>query len=431
MGTLWYKSRSVEWDMGMPAAGAKAYFFLGGVQGTPLSVYTDAAETAPHPNPVEADGNGRWPAVFIPYIASYGVRVTSEINVPLWLDDLIPNPNPVEVDVTVPIEERVTTGMFHWEPIQSTKPAYVRANGRTIGNASSGATERAHTDTQPLYVYLWNAMANAQAPVLPGGRGASAAADFAANKTLGLPNMKGAIPAGLDDMGASAGSFFSGLTFDQGNATTPGSALGTNSLTLTVAQMPSHTHGGSTGSAGAHSHGGFTGNDAQEHTHAVNIGTTSNGDHDHTPGSSTSAETTDHTHQFGPISTDPVDPGAHTFPFIQEGVSTGVGSRIVVGNANPSPPSAVFGDAPDHSHTIPLTTTTGKSAAHTHGVTIATDGSHAHNVDGNTAAATTPHTHGIGSDGAHTHTMNLDSVGGNGAVNNLPRTILGTWYIKL
>ena len=40
---------------------------------------------------------------------------------------------------------------------RSTAPAgYVRVNGGTIGSAASGASERAHADTQPLYELLWN-----------------------------------------------------------------------------------------------------------------------------------------------------------------------------------------------------------------------------------------------------------------------------------
>jgi hypothetical protein len=75
---------------------------------------------------------------------------------------------------------------------------FVRANGRTIGSATSGATERANADCQTLFQYLWGADANL---AVSGGRGASAAADWAANKTLTLPDSRGRTIAGLDDMG--------------------------------------------------------------------------------------------------------------------------------------------------------------------------------------------------------------------------------------
>lgn len=80
---------------------------------------------------------------------------------------------------------------------------FLWCDGRTIGNASSGATARANADTQELFVHLWNNFANAQAAV-SGGRGASALADFNANKTITLPDLRGRVVAGKDNMGGSA-----------------------------------------------------------------------------------------------------------------------------------------------------------------------------------------------------------------------------------
>lgn len=69
-------------------------------------------------------------------------------------------------------------------------PGWIRANDTTIGNASSGATGRANADTEALFTLLWNKIANQWAPV-SSGRGASAAADYAANKTLALSKSLG------------------------------------------------------------------------------------------------------------------------------------------------------------------------------------------------------------------------------------------------
>ena len=70
----------------------------------------------------------------------------------------------------------------------TTAPAgWVRCNGRTIGSASSGATERANADAEDLFLFLWTNFADAQCAV-SSGRGASAAADWAANKTIALPD---------------------------------------------------------------------------------------------------------------------------------------------------------------------------------------------------------------------------------------------------
>ena len=67
---------------------------------------------------------------------------------------------------------------------------WVVMNDGTIGSASSGATTRANADTQALFELLWNNTTNANCAV-SGGRGASAAADFSANKTIALPKMLG------------------------------------------------------------------------------------------------------------------------------------------------------------------------------------------------------------------------------------------------
>lgn len=62
-------------------------------------------------------------------------------------------------------------------------------DGSTIGSASSGATY-ANAAAKNLFTFLWTNLSNAVAPV-SSGRGASAAADWAANKTLTLPDARG------------------------------------------------------------------------------------------------------------------------------------------------------------------------------------------------------------------------------------------------
>ena len=64
--------------------------------------------------------------------------------------------------------------------------SWVLMDDKTIGNAASGGTGRADADTVDLFTLLWTNTANAECPVST-GRGASAAADYAANKTIKLP----------------------------------------------------------------------------------------------------------------------------------------------------------------------------------------------------------------------------------------------------
>lgn len=78
---------------------------------------------------------------------------------------------------------------------------WVLVNDGTIGNALSGGTARANADTAALFTLLWNNVSNTFAPV-SAGRGANAAADYAANKTIGLTKMLG---RALAIAGAGAG----------------------------------------------------------------------------------------------------------------------------------------------------------------------------------------------------------------------------------
>ncbi len=122
---------------------------------------------------------------------------------------------------------------------------WLLCSGGTIGSASSGGTLRANADTETLYALLWDSWSNTELPIQTSGgvastRGANAAADFAANKRLPVPDVRGRVIAGKDDMGGSAASRLTSSYF--GIGTTLGLAGGSQSHTLTTSQMPAHTH---------------------------------------------------------------------------------------------------------------------------------------------------------------------------------------------
>jgi hypothetical protein len=119
----------------------------------------------------------------------------------------------------------IQTGMMI-DYFGTTAPSgWVLARGGTIGKAGSGASARQNADTENLFVLLWNSISNSYCPV-SGGRGASAAADFAAEKTLTLPDLQGKVSVGKDV------SIFSNL----------GSSVGSETVTLIEDNLPSHSH---------------------------------------------------------------------------------------------------------------------------------------------------------------------------------------------
>src|ERR1043166_3226960 len=229
MGILWPHSNTVaRTNADRRAAGALAYFFEAGTT-TPRTTYQDADLTTPHAHPVVADASGRCPAVFVDF-GSYRERVKTAGGTQLWDTDDIPNPAPFDEEVGVDENALLTTGDVFFRFKQGTRTGSVRANGRTIGSGNSGASERANDDTLDLYTVLYDSLSNAVCPV-EGGRGTNAAVDFAANKKLMLPDRRGAVPGGLDDMGNTAASLLGSAPVVAGSTILPGSTLGANTHT--------------------------------------------------------------------------------------------------------------------------------------------------------------------------------------------------------
>lgn len=114
-------------------------------------------------------------------------------------------------------------------------PGSVLLDGNTIGNAGSGATY-ANAACEGAYHYLWRNFGNTQCPVT-GGRGASAAADWAANKGIQVPDARGRAVAGFDN-GGGAGR----LTSATVNASVMGNSGGEERHQLVTAELASHSH---------------------------------------------------------------------------------------------------------------------------------------------------------------------------------------------
>jgi microcystin-dependent protein len=122
----------------------------------------------------------------------------------------------------------LSTGDFKLTLKTTADAGYVMCDDGTIGNVSSGATTRANADCQALYTLIWNNVSDTYAPVTS-GRGASASADWAAQKPMALTKMLGRAIAI-----SGAGS---GLT-----SRTLGQTLGEETHLLTTSEIPAHKH---------------------------------------------------------------------------------------------------------------------------------------------------------------------------------------------
>lgn len=128
-------------------------------------------------------------------------------------------------------------------------------DGSTIGNSASGAN---HADNlcRELFIQLWNVTTEAYCPTGPvPGRGASAIADWAANRYITLPDATGRAPLSI----ASAGT-----------GSSMGAVGGSLSHTHTIRQ---HYHamgnGGTLSVPLNHDHGSFNSADENAHVHAM------------------------------------------------------------------------------------------------------------------------------------------------------------------
>jgi hypothetical protein len=280
-------------QFGNPLAGGHLYTIQAGTVSTPQNSYQDSALTLPWPNPIILDASGRLPQFFLAD-GNIKIRLTDVNGVEkLVADGLVVTGassgggGGAVVDVTTIL----ATGDIKVKYGTGVLSGFVRCNARTIGSATSGASERANADTQALFEYLWNNDANL---VVSTGRGASSIADWGANKTITLPDWRGRAIAALDDMGNTAAGRLTATYFGT-SAIVLGAAGGAESKTLAAANMAAHTHSGTTGAM----------NSNASHSHSINVLLTGGAPNFsgaagaiQLTATSTAATNTDHTHNF-------------------------------------------------------------------------------------------------------------------------------------
>ncbi|MBN1991362.1 MAG: hypothetical protein JW953_01565 [Anaerolineae bacterium] len=122
---------------------------------------------------------------------------------------------------------------------------WLLTDGKTVGSASSGGTALADDDAEELFTFLWTNFDNTTLTIqnssgTPTTRGASAAADFAANKRMPLPDLRGRAPVGQDDMGGTSANRVTAAAADL-----MGGVGGAETVTLDTTMIPAHPHSSS------------------------------------------------------------------------------------------------------------------------------------------------------------------------------------------
>jgi len=368
--------------------GAKIYVFDAGTN-TPREAFSDALSGAKYSQPIMTDSSGCIPPIWVSATPIKLVITTFKDGVIRTVDNInvVGNSSGGGGGGTPSPATDIPPGFMLPAHTVGAVSGWVRANGMSIGNAVSGATERADDDTKELFKVLWG---KDQSLPISGGRGANADADFAAGKRIDLPDYRGRSAVGLDGMGNALANILTAGVMTAGTGNAIGSKGGISSVTLTADQIPTHNHSGTVASTeGAHTHTGIgDSNGAHVHTGTTSAG----GDHTHT------INDPQHTHTEKSVS---VSGGAvFNGSSFASGVITGVGvSQVDSGAARTG---ISVNAAADHTHTI----TTDTGGAHTHNLTLQ-------------------------SAGQHTHSINVPSFGGGAAHTNMAPFITATYYIKL
>jgi hypothetical protein len=228
-------------NAGVQLAGGKAYFRVSGTT-TPADVYADSDLTEELAYPIVADAYGNFPElVYLDPTVTYRLTIiasTGSLASPLYAADPINADEGAGGIETADInDEAITaakladgaieaklgftpqadltdltaaalnallnrTGEVFLTMKSSAPTGALKMNGATIGSAASGSTN-ASALYSALFAIIW-ALDSTEFPILDsaGGassRGASAAADFAANKRLTLKDMRGEFVRGWDD----------------------------------------------------------------------------------------------------------------------------------------------------------------------------------------------------------------------------------------
>jgi len=207
--------------------------YVAGTVATPAPVFQDFGLTQAAPNPLQCDGfrvPQHWLADGLIH-----VRLTSAAGV-VQIDSTLQVLGPSSGGGgggggTVDPSAIASTGDIKYRASAEILLGWVILNGQSIGNATSGATQRANADTQALFVYLWSQCNDAHCPV-SSGRGSTALADYNNNKQIALPDLRSRALVGRDCMGTNCAGRLAASNVTSGGGDDVDTVLATGGLAL-------------------------------------------------------------------------------------------------------------------------------------------------------------------------------------------------------
>ena len=214
----------------------------------------------------QAGGGWKFDSAFAADIGGYPAGAILQSNLVLsrqWqstVDGNLTDPDdPANASGWLPVGLPPGTPVPSMSSAVSSGSGFLPANGLTIGSAASNASLSNGAACIFLYAANWFNYSTTACPIYTSAgvlttRGANPYADFAANKALAMPDMRGRGVIGVDTMAGAATTRLSGVPFSIGNNTTPGSFCGENFHTLVNNELSNHFH--TAGIAdGGHLHG--------------------------------------------------------------------------------------------------------------------------------------------------------------------------------
>lgn len=194
-----------------------------------------------------------------------------------------------------------------------------------------------------------------------------------------------------------------------------GTLAGSDTVSITAANLPSHTHSFSatTGGSGGHTPAGSI-SQGGAHTHSFSATTSGSGGH--TPSGSANSNGA-HTHGFS-ATTGSAGAHTHLISILMDGQNTPIYGRtaatmnaIYLGSAGWTKVTSAGYYTPQTqstgAHTHGVSGTTGSGGAHTHSLTMNAVANHTHTVSGTTGGISATHNHTFTGTAvaAHTHTV--------------------------